>query len=206
MKYLLMLMMILLMYSRAVAEEYKMVKKENNISIYERWIVRHNNAKVRELKVVFNAKTTCSEVIALVKNEEAGVRWNGRAETYMVIPKQAGYWVNYIKYKTPIGMDNQDWCVQYYQPASSSSAYTELFFESTADSRFPATKDVKRISGVKGRWILEEQNGGYVKITYIISTNKDSSIPRWLADPVIHNTIFDTMDEFKKLLERNNYE
>lgn len=206
MKGLLMLIILPLISTIAAAEEYKIVKKENNISIYERWIVRQNNTKVRELKVVYIAKSNSAEVLALLKNETAGVKWNDRAETYKVLPKQEEHWVNYIKYNTPIGMDDQDWCVHYKYVPSANEAYSEVQFESITDSRFPKGEDVKRITGVKGKWILEEQQNGQVKITYIIATNKDSSIPRWIADPVIHNMIFDTMEEFKKLLEINNYE
>jgi hypothetical protein len=202
-----MILGILTMFSTIVtAEEYKMVKKENSILIYERWITRQSNAKVRELKVVFMARSNKDEIVSLLKNEEAGVKWNGRAETYRIVNKEEnGYWVNYTRYNTPIGMDDQDWCVQYHYQPEAGNGYTEVLFESIQDSRFPKDKDVKRITGVKGKWILEEQPNGYIKVTYIIATNKDSSIPRWISDPVIHNTIFDTMEEFKKLLETGNY-
>ncbi len=102
--------------------------------------------------------------------------------------------------------DDQDWCLQYYAPKHERTGYAEVYFESINDSRFPKQKDTKRITGVKGRWILEDSSGGNVRITYIISSNRDSSIPKWISDPAIHNTMLETMNNFKNLLETNVYE
>ena len=156
--------------------------------------------------MTYHARTSINEIVALLKNEEAGRKWNDRAESYHVINKGEGYWINYIKHDVPFPLDDQDWCVQYYQPGYQRSGYTELYFESINDNRFPLAKSTKRITGVKGRWILEDSSNGNVRITYIISTNRDSSVPRWIADPIIHNTMLETMSNFKNLLENNVYE
>ena len=192
----------------AVAGDYKMVKSQNDITIYERWIVRPGGAKVRQLKVVFTARTSGSNVISLLKNEQAGTKWNGRAETYKVIPTTStSSWINYTRYATPFPMADQDWCVQYsITNTTETGNYAEVHFESIEDKRFPKDDDVKRITGVKGTWTMESMQDSGTKITYIIASNKDSSIPRWIADPVIHSTIFDTMTEFKKLLEHGTIE
>jgi len=183
------------------AGDYKLVTREHSISLYERWI-QHNGGPVRELKAEFTVNTNVEKVIALLKNEQKGLIWNNHASVYKIIPeKQQQAWMAYIQYDIPWPMDDYDCLLAYHTETRPASGITEILFKSIQSNRFPVSADITRITGTKGKWILEKQKDG-LKITYLITTDRNKSIPRWVSDPVIHNNLFTTMTRFKDLLEK----
>lgn len=184
--------------------DFKLVKQDNAIALYERWIPGAGGENVREIKAVFVVKTAVPSVIGLFKNQARGMEWNTNASDYKIAAaSNAQHWITYIKYDIPWPMDDQDCCLlyQYHEPAGEGGA-TEIIFESTADSRFPLCNKTTRITGTRGKWIMEPATGGQMKITYMVTTDRSKKIPRWVSDPIIHDNLFRTMTRFKSLLEK----
>jgi hypothetical protein len=77
-----------------------------------------------------------------------------------------------------------------------------VHFESTAHEKFPVQTKITRISGTKGKWMLEEKKKGITQITYFISTDRSTTLPRWVSDPIVRNNLFETMTAFKNILEK----
>ncbi len=189
------------------AEEYILVKKEKYAALYERWINRTDGERVREIRGVFTARTNMASVLALLKNQSAGVHWNKNASAYKVLVTGRDSWINYIQYDLPFPMDDQDCCVMYRaQPLTPGMPRCEITFESTTVAAFPVPADTKRITGIQGKWILEQQANQTIKITYQIATDRNRKIPRWMSDPIVHDNVFRMMDSFQSLLEKNNDE
>jgi hypothetical protein len=184
--------------------DFKLVKQDNDIWLYERWIPGAGGENVREIKAVFLVKTAVPSVIGLFKDQSRGREWNTNASDYKIAAaSDVKNWITYIKYDIPWPMDDQDCCLlyQYREPAGTGAA-TEIVFESTADNRFPLANKTTRITGTRGKWIMEPVNGGQMKITYLVTTDRSKKIPRWVSDPIIHDNLFRTMTKFKGLLEK----
>lgn len=193
---------LLSMTSKSQAADFKLVQSQQNIALYERWI-QHNGNNVRELKAEFTVKTNGTpQVIQLLKDAGKGNVWNPNASAYKIRLLQNTSWLTYIRYKTPFPMDDQDCCLKYfYADADASKPMYAINFESMASNNFPLQKNVTRITGIKGKWLIENKGNGTTKITYQIVSDKSASIPRWVSDPIIHNNLFTTISSFKKLLE-----
>ena len=187
-----------------VASDFIIVKKKGAITLSERWITGARNESVRELKAEFLVKSNIDEVISLLKNQSAGIKWNKNASIYKIANSaNSNEWINYIKYDMPAMFNDQECCLLYRAPMTSSP-YQNAFvinFESAICSSFPAKSEVKRITGVNGQWKIEKQENSFLKITYIISSDKSNNIPRFISDPIVHNSLFTTMESFKNLLE-----
>lgn len=180
-------------------DAFKLVKQQGTTSLYERWI-NSGGAEVREIKAEFIARTDAVSVVDLFKNESKGTQWNTCAKAYRIIPFADPHrWVTYIKYDIPWPMKDQD-CLLNYQFREHGSV-AEIEFESTDRQEFPIRSNVSRITGTRGRMILETQHTGDMKITYLITTDRSSNIPRWVSDPIIHDNLFKTITRFKGLLE-----
>lgn len=188
-----------------MASDFKIVKKQGAITLYERWINGTKNEPVRELKAEFLVKSNVENVISLLKNQSAGIKWNKNASLYKIANTlNDNEWINYIKYNMPAMFDDQECCLLYKMSDSFSTnqnIYT-INFESVSSSFFPAKSEVKRITGVNGQWKLEKQANHFLKITYIISSDRSTNIPRFISDPIVHNNLFKTMENFKTLLEK----
>lgn len=198
------LMLALLVVSFCYAGDFELVKADRNISLYERWI-KHNGNTVRELKADFTVKAVSAEaVVALLKNPAKGPRWNTNARNYKIAyTNNDAVWLTYVRYKIPWPMDDQDCSLKYsFNKSDLNSPVCNIYFEGFNTEKFPVEKNVTRITGTKGKWMVEKAKQGNLRITYQIVTDKSVSVPRWVSDPIIHDNLFKTIIEFRKLLEQ----
>lgn len=188
----------------ADTSEFKLVKQNKAITLYERWIPGAGGENVREIKAVFLVKAGVPAVIGLFKDQSRGMQWNTNASDYKIASQaDEQHWITYIRYNIPWPMDDQDCCLLYqYHNLSGATNAAEVIFESTADSRFPLPDKTTRITGTRGKWIMEPATGGQIKITYMVTTDRSKKVPRWVSDPIIHDNLFKTMTRFKDLLEK----
>ncbi|SEW42987.1 START domain-containing protein [Chitinophaga arvensicola] len=184
--------------------EFKLVKQDNAISLYERWIPGAGGENVREIKAVFLVRCAVPAVVGLFKDQAHGRDWNTNASEYKIVPAPDPlHWITYIRYDIPWPVDDQDCCLLYRLRETNGSA--EVVFESINDQRFPLYNKTTRITGTRGKWIMEPTPGGPLRITYIVTTDRSRKIPRWVSDPIIHDNLFRTMTKFKGLLENKTY-
>lgn len=189
---------------QAAASDFKLVKREKSISVYERWVDYHGHS-VRELKVDFIArKGEAAKVIALLKDPSKGSTWNANAKSFRIaLTGNETLWYNYVRYDIPWPLSDQDCSLKYYYNKNELQRSTcTIYFESAASSPFPVVKEVTRLTGTKGKWTIEKNPDGSLKISYQIITDKSSSVPRWLSDPIIHDNVISTMSSFRRLLEQ----
>lgn len=185
--------------------EFKLVKQDNAISLYERWIPGAGGENVREIKAIFLVKCAVPAVIGLFKDQAHGRDWNTNASEYRIAAApDPRHWITYIKYDIPWPVDDQDCCLLYrYQEIPGDAA--EVVFESITDHRFPLYNKTTRITGTRGKWIIAPSGEGQLQITYMVTTDRSKKIPRWVSDPIIHDNLFRTMTKFKSLLENKTY-
>lgn len=182
--------------------EYRLVKRDKSISLYERWISAGNEESVREIKAVFTVQSDVPSVARLLTDQQQGVVWNARAKAYQVLPLEEGReWITYLKYNIPWPFGDQDCCLLFRLKMRNERS-GEISFESTLNNRFPVSGDVTRITGTRGKWLMEETGANTMQITYTITTNRSARIPRWVSDPIIRNNMFETMSTFRSILEK----
>ncbi|RBL89819.1 sterol desaturase family protein [Chitinophaga flava] len=190
---------------QSAESDYKLVKRNKSISLYERWLpAGENEERVREIKAVFTVKSDVQAVARLLTDQQQGVVWNVRARIYRVLPMvESREWVTYLKYNIPWPFGDQDCCLLFHLKAHPYNERSgEISFESTLSNRFPVTDNVTRITGTHGRWLMEDLGDNGMQITYTITTNRSARIPRWVSDPIVRNNMFETMSTFRSILEK----
>ncbi|MCF3108647.1 hypothetical protein LL912_07640 [Niabella sp. CC-SYL272] len=197
---------LLVLYSSflnaAAPADFKLVKTSDGIALYERWVM-HNGNKVRELKVCFNvAAAGVSDVVSLLKDAGKGSSWNVRSSQYKVTKTpDERVWLNYIRYSLPWPMEDQDCSLKYfYNTTAAATGSHTIYFESVQHPRF---KNVTRLEGTSGKWVVDQLENRQSRITYQILTNKSGTVPRWISDPIVYDNIITTMVRFKSLLQHH---
>lgn len=181
---------------------FKLVKQNDVVSLYERWFVNANGEHVRELKAVFTVQSSISKITSLLADARKGTEWNMNAKEYKIHATGTS-WITYTRYGVPWPFGDQDCCLRYsIKNYPVNNEYAEIDFESTQHENYPVQKGITRITGAKGKWQMHALGKQGVKITYMVSSNRNTKLPRWISDPVIHNNIFNTMAAFKSLLEK----
>lgn len=203
MKFSIMLLIMTIVFFRFLfaakpaGNEFKLVKQGENVFLYERWIDAGEGDKVREIKAVFLVHADAANIIKVLKDQAMGKEWNVNAKHYRVMPTtDANSWISYIQYDIPWPFDDQDCCLAFHCNGN------EVSFESTTHSAFPAISNMTRISGTRGKWVLENTHSGNVRVTYLVTTDRSKKIPRWVSDPIVHSNLIKTMAKFKQLAER----
>lgn len=192
--------------SAAPSGDFKMVKTSNGIALYERWVM-HNGNKVRELKVSFVvAGAGLTDVVALLKDAQKGSRWNVKSSAYKITPtRDVHVWLNYIRYSLPWPMEDQDCSLKYFYHAAPVPARSNtIYFESVRHQVYPPLKNVTRLEGTSGKWIIDQLDRNQSRITYQILTNKSVTVPRWVSDPIVYDNMLTTMFRFKSLLQQQS--
>lgn len=184
--------------------EFKLVKQEDGMSLYERWIPGAEGENIREVKAVFLVKADVEAAINLLTDQAKGKQWNSNARKYNVLHTGTRTsWVTYTRYSIPWPFGDQDCCLSYSvsKDAGNPRAGT-ISFESTVNNQFPVTSSVTRITGTRGKWHFEDAQNGNMRVSYLISTNRSKKVPRWIADPIVRNNLFSTMTNFRSMLEK----
>lgn len=179
------------------AADFRLVKQSSDIFLYERWIGGGDEA-VRELKAVFLVRADAPAIIRLLRDPQRGPRWNPSAREYKVVPApEPDHWYNYIRYAIPWPFEDQDCCLSFHIHSP-----LEVQFESAQHPDYPPGEGRTRLTGVKGRWIMEPRHSGMVQVQYFITTHRNRKLPRWASDPIVHNNLVKTMTQFKQLAEQ----
>lgn len=200
-----MIVMVQWLYAGVTGEgDYKLVMKDDVISLYERWIPGAEGEQVREIKAVFTVRADVEAVISLITDQAKGKEWNINARQYNVLHQvERSNWVTYTRYSIPWPFGDQDCCLWYTVQKNAGNARSGVIgFESILHNQFPVTGSVTRISGTKGKWLLEDAGNGQMKVSYIISTNRSKKVPRWITDPIVRKNLFNTMNAFRSMLEK----
>lgn len=178
-------------------DEYKVVKRDNIVTLYERWIDIGSEDKVRELKADFEVRSTIPKLVSLLQNQQQGAKWTLHAKQYKISSTtQSNQWINYVKYAMPWPYDDQDCCLLF-----TYNNNNQINFYSIITQDFPLKKNVCRIKNIKGKWLMQDKGNGVLNISYSISTEKSKKVPSWISDPIVRNNMVATMKSFKNILE-----
>ena len=180
-----------------VNNDYKIVKQDKIVTLYERWIEVEPGEKVRELKANFDVRSNPLKLVALLQNQYLGTRWTPHAKEYKIsTTTRPNQWINYVKYSMPWPFDDQDCCLLF-----SFDNPAQVSFSSTSTELYPLKKNITRINKANGKWLMQDKGNGILNITYTISTAKSRKVPAWVSDPIVRNNMTETMKAFKKMLE-----
>jgi len=193
------------LYAAQSTGDFKLVKQDEVISLYERWIPAAGGEQVRQIKAIFLVQSDVAAVASLLTNQAMGTNWNTNAKVYQVLLSGAtDNWITYTRYGIPWPFGDQDCCLIYHlRKDPEGNRAGEITFESTLHHKFPVPDDVVRITGTRGKWLMEDEGNGRMKITYMITTDRSKKVPRWVSDPIIRNNLFTTMTTFRNILENH---
>jgi len=176
---------------------FKLVKQENNISIFTRWIPVDENRSARQVKVEFTVNAPADKALAVILDDDSFTSWmKGTRDYHRIRTVDSCNWYSYIQFSIPWPLNDQD-CIIRYRIRKNSDRYTEIFLEGKPDYMAPV-KGVKRISHMQGSWKLLAVSPERTVVEYCIFSNQPSSFPKWITDPIIQNNMIRTMSAFRE--------
>jgi hypothetical protein len=187
-------------------EGFELIKEEDNIHIYERWINFPKSnpvVKAREVKSEFFVNNTIYAALHLIKNESKIQDWQSHVSEFKVYPQiDTTTWFEYSYHDIPWPVSDQDHYLIYKLNVIEPGKILLIAFESRTNAKVaPIREDVARM-GLAGSWKLERISNRKTKVTYRI-ISMPSSIPKFFTDPVIRRNMMSTIKSYIGLLEEN---
>jgi hypothetical protein len=185
-------------------EGFELLKKEERISIYERWVFFPGSqppVRAREVKGVFLIRSTIYEILSIMKNESTIKVWQKHVSKFKVYPHtDSTLWHEYSYHDIPWPVSDQDHFLEYRLQEKKPGEYFFISFKSQKNEKLaPVLEDVTRME-LAGTWELEQLNPNEVRVTYRIFS-MPIGIPRIFTDPVIRSNLMSTIKALTKLAE-----
>lgn len=182
---------------------FKLVKKDGDISVYERWI-NYPNAdppfEAREVKGIFYFNSTIYKGLRLMQDEDKIFKWQNHVSKFEVYPQpDTTIWFEYSYHDIPWPVSDQDHYLLYTLSKPEPGKLFVTFNSKVDDVKAPVKKGVTRME-LTGSWTFEQVTPTRTKVTYRI-ISKPIGIPKWLTDPIIRSNIMTTMKEFVEVVE-----
>ncbi|MDH5599356.1 MAG: hypothetical protein OEY34_09535 [Cyclobacteriaceae bacterium] len=182
---------------------FELVKSNDGIHLYERWIVLDNNTPARELRVNCTSdKTTLSKALGQLRKSEDLLEWNKGAKKATNLHKSAESWIAHIIYDIPWPFSDQDCVLEYNIDEYTETSIVVSFFN-ISSNHFPEDEDITRMPYVVGKWVFSHSSKG-VNIEFYITTQPSGLLPRWVSDPIVRNNLISTIKSYNEILEKNS--
>lgn len=185
------------------ADEFQLVKRSGDISLYERWIdiPGEEDKQAREVKSVFYYKNSIHAGLRLLKDQAKAMKWQDHVSEFKLYPQRdTSTWYEYSYHDIPWPVSDQDHFMEYKISACDPRQMLISFKSKVNNDLAPERKGVTRIM-LTGSWLLEQIEKDRVKVTYrIFSMPLD--IPRMLTDPIVRTNMVSTIEDFVALIEK----
>ena len=185
------------------ADNWELKKFENGITIYTRATETSN---YKELKAIFQIKSSLSSVIALLNDVETYPQWVYRCETSKVLKKNSEQ--NLIRYQTivaPWPVDNRDVVVEVhtYQDPKTKIVYQKV---TPLPDYSPQLKGHVRIREFRATWTLKPLKNGVVEVEYELLVNPAGAIPAWIVNMALVDGPYETSMKMKERILYEKYQ
>lgn len=182
---------------------WQLKKFENDISIYTR---TPENSKYKELKAVYQIKSSLSSIIALLNDFESFPKWVYRCEKSMALKKDSDNHI--IRYQTvvaPWPVDNRDMILEVnsFQDKKTKIVYQKV---NSIPDYIPLVKGHVRVREFRALWTLIPLKNGFVEVNYELLVNPGGNIPAWLVNLAVVDGPFDTSVKMRELLMNEKYQ
>lgn len=173
-------------------EEYVVVRQDEKITLYERWIpYPGTSTNARQVKGVFHVITSLNNMFATIHEEAKIKTWQKSIVEFKFIPKTDSTWLIYNLHEIPWPLTNQDYLLSYRLVEKNENRMILSFEHSLDVTLAPIKDDVDRMPTF-GTWVLEKVSTGKVKVTYTVCS-MPVSYPRFITDRIVRNNLMSTI-------------
>lgn len=187
--------------SASEKEEYVVVRENENITMFERWIPYPGTAtNARQIKCVFQVATSLNNMFDAIHEEGKIKTWQKNIIEYKVIPITDTTWLTYSFYEIPWPLTNQDYLLHYAFVTRSEKKMVVTFDHSRDAATAPIREGVDRMP-TYGSWVLEKISDEKIKVTYTASS-MPVSYPRFITDRIVRNNLMSTITALIAIAEK----
>lgn len=184
------------------ANTYTLVRSDQNISIYTKWVPLNASVSTRKVKAVFSCTASMEEVLALVTNDAAVTRWMSNVDDFSRLKKVSDReWYCYIRYGLPWPLSDQDCILKYVVDSSPDGRSARVIVEGMPQY-LPVKDGVNRISHLECEWIIYRTDDHRVLVEYTQYSKQPAKFPRKITDPLVQKAMIKSFASFRSIVEQ----
>jgi hypothetical protein len=190
-------------FSQTKSESVWQLKKvENGVTVYTKDL---ENTNIKELKAIFQVKSSLSALVALLNDSESFPQWAYRCGDCSTLKRISES--EFIRYQTvvaPWPVDDRDFVVKVkvqQDPLSKVVTQSVIVFLGF----IPEKIGFERIKIFKGLWTLSPLKNGFVNVEYQLLVDPGGSIPAWLVNMSAVDGPIENAVSMKTMLLKDKY-
>jgi hypothetical protein len=187
----------------AASGAYALVRTDQNISIYSKWVPLNETVSTRKVKAVFSCNAEVEDVVELLRSDGDMTKWMSGVSSYSRLKTNDPHsWYSYIRYGLPWPLADQDCVVRYEVEDFEDGKMTKILVTGLPD--YVKAKDgVTRIPHLECEWVIRKTGENRLVIEFSQYSKQIPKFPRWITDPIIQKALIKSIVAFKGLLGNN---
>ncbi len=178
----------------AKKEDWKQAKQKNGITISYRKLELFDTIKTRELLLEFTVSGTMDSILSQIKQPDNLSSWNDGIKSAKVLKDNGPNWILHTVYKIPFPFSQQDLVASY---SIEERKDTIIISSKSLPDYIKPIKGITREGYNLSQWLLISKNNGLFEIKFSAISITNSSIPRWIKDPLIQRMLVRSFTKFK---------
>lgn len=186
-----------------VNAKFNLVRSDDNISIYTRWIPVTETRSTRQLKAEFVIDCPAEKVVSVLRDEKSYTKWMKATKTYYRLKTiNENQWYSYVQFSIPWPLNNQDCILKYEVHECADPSKTEITLAGEPDF-LQTYEGVERISHMEGSWVITKIGAGKSRVEYLVYSKQAPKFPTWITDPLIQKNLLKTMNAFREIVKNS---
>ena len=181
---------------------YQLIKKDESIMLYSRWIKVTDELYTRQLQAVFTIHSSVQHIVSVIRNEKLASSWiKGAVTFYHIKQTSSDQWYTYTLFKIPWPFESQD-IVSRYKLIKPDDESLNILIVSVPDL-IPVKQNTSRVIHYEAIWKLVAAGNGITRVEYSVFSNQAPVYPRWITDPIIQNNLINSLSALRNLSEKS---
>ena len=181
--------------------QWEVVQKKDGITVFVR---KNALSPIKEVRVETEIKASLSALVYIIKHAEKQPEWAYSTAEARVLKQYSNFhWVTYTRTDSPWPVEDRDCVTDVLMRQLLDS--TIILNTIGIDSLLKPQEEAVRLPLIKNRWVLTPINANTSKVRFQLLLKLGGSVPDWVVNLFIENGPFNTLDNFRKEVEKKKY-
>ena len=181
----------------AKKEKWKQAKQKDGITISYRDLELFDTIETRELRLKFTVSGTIESILSQIKQVDNLKAWNDGVRQAKVLKDNDSSWILHTVYKIPWPFSQQDLVASY--SIERRKDIVIISSKSLPDYIKP-TEGITREGYNLSQWLIIPKSNGLFEVKFSAISLTNSSIPRWIKDPLLQRMLLKSFSKLKNRL------
>ena len=187
----------------AVKSQWTKPKMRDSIAIDYRKLELGEDLVTRQIRVSCKLTNTCLDsIMSAVQNQKKVVCWNESISEATMLLDSSESWITHHLFDIPYPFPKLD-LVSKYQMHTKQG--THCVNSVSVPDYIPEVPDVRREIYSYSQWTITPDGKNQFDVTFSVITLASSSIPRFLKDPIVQNTLFNSFENLSMMVNSLEY-